>query len=592
MQKEIDVFISYSRKDYVDDNHNPIKGNVISELKNRFQENGISFWIDDEGIYSGNAFAQIIARNIKRCKIFVFVSSQNSNDSSWTCNEIATAAEYKKVIIPLRIDHSSYHEDIVLYLAKLDYISYHINKDTGLKRLIDSILGYKQEWENERIAAARIQEEKERKEQEEEEKRRRAILEEQDKKEQERLATIALEKKRQEEELTMILNQVSELEKTESELESQKDEYDKEKKKIEREILLIRKQLEHLDTRRIIIESQLIEKSSDVIKEDTQSNKDDINRNTNEFSANIIKTLFCKTHKSLIKLKARFWRESSRKTSIIIQSFAGISVLVAIVLLCSRYYPYNPDNPHVDPDTLINHIPDSIQADSVLISNIIPVEDDSVYGIETLDKINWENMNFRTLDNVKHLHKVTFALMLCTSGKNDYSGETYEYNRTEANKHGIYFASYHLLNTNSKWRYATGERQANNYISHVRELHSKELPPVLSIIDDIKKGDEMIAKKRCLDWLRIVSEHYKMKPIVFVKKSIYEDHVKHWKLDNVIWMPTANTNIDCIKFQKLHYKKIQLYNDTIAQDSIPRSGCLSVYKGTYKDFIDTYGQQK
>ena len=82
MQKEIDVFISYSRKDYIDNTHTPLKGNVITELKNRFLEKGISFWIDEEGIYSGDAFAQIIARNIKKCKIFVFVSSINSNNSS------------------------------------------------------------------------------------------------------------------------------------------------------------------------------------------------------------------------------------------------------------------------------------------------------------------------------------------------------------------------------------------------------------------------------------------------------------------------------------------------------------------------------
>ena len=82
MQKEIDVFISYSRKDYIDNTRTPLKGNVITELKNRFLEKGISFWIDEEGIYSGDAFAQIIARNIKKCKIFVFVSSINSNNSS------------------------------------------------------------------------------------------------------------------------------------------------------------------------------------------------------------------------------------------------------------------------------------------------------------------------------------------------------------------------------------------------------------------------------------------------------------------------------------------------------------------------------
>ena len=34
-----DVFISYSRKDYVDINENIIKGNVISRIKELFKEN-------------------------------------------------------------------------------------------------------------------------------------------------------------------------------------------------------------------------------------------------------------------------------------------------------------------------------------------------------------------------------------------------------------------------------------------------------------------------------------------------------------------------------------------------------------------------
>ena len=90
MDKDIDVFISYSRKDYVDERQIPIEGNIISVLRELFSSNGISFWLDEDGIYSGDAFAQVLARNIKRCKILLFVSSKNSNRSSSTCNEIAT----------------------------------------------------------------------------------------------------------------------------------------------------------------------------------------------------------------------------------------------------------------------------------------------------------------------------------------------------------------------------------------------------------------------------------------------------------------------------------------------------------------------
>lgn len=123
MMGKYDVFISYSRKDYKDENNNIIEGNAISKLKNTLKKNNISFWFDEDGIYSGDAFAPVIAKNIRSAKIFIFVSSENSNKSEWTGNEIATAHEFKKKIIPFRIDDSTYNESVILYIAKLDYIN-------------------------------------------------------------------------------------------------------------------------------------------------------------------------------------------------------------------------------------------------------------------------------------------------------------------------------------------------------------------------------------------------------------------------------------------------------------------------------------
>ena len=584
MQKAIDVFISYSRKDYTDNTHTPLKGNVITELKNKFLEKGITFWIDEDGIYSGAAFAQIIARNIKKCKIFVFVSSANSNNSAWTSNEIATAVEYKKVIIPLRIDDSAYHEDIVLYLAKFDYIEYYLDKGKGIKRLIDSILIYKQEWDDKRLALLREQEEQERLEREEEDKRKRILMEEQERKEQERLAAIALEKKRREEELTMILNQIFELEKTESELESKIDEIEKEKKVVEREITLIHKRLNHLETRRSVIESQLT--ANDVTSEkEGRDHNDMVLKEEGKIKIfDNIRMLLTKLYERGKKISVR--DRGSRKVLILIFSSVIVLFLCLGIWLISNNREIQTNNNEIETNVTENTSPSySITKPD----SIIPVEKDSVYGIETIDKINWKNLHVSLSDNDGQLHKVSFALMLCTSGKNDYYGEIYEYNRAKANENGIYFASYHLLNVKSTWKTATGERQAQNYISRVGKLYERELPPVLSI-PVIEKEDAEIARERCTEWLEKVTEHYGIKPIVFVGQSIYEDYVKNWNLDNVIWMPTAKPDVSSIKFQKLHYRKVRFYNETIAQENKAVGGRLSVYLGTYKDFINRYGE--
>ena len=156
-----DVFISYSRKDYVDEaTKQVIPGNIVSQIKEMLDANGISYWFDEEGIYSGDAFAPLIAKNIKSAKIFLFISSENSNASEWTSNEIATAHAYKKKIIPFRYDDSIYNDSVIIYIAKLDYIEYKSNPSKALSRLLSSIQVY-------------LKSEKEREEKEKESEERR-----------------------------------------------------------------------------------------------------------------------------------------------------------------------------------------------------------------------------------------------------------------------------------------------------------------------------------------------------------------------------------------------------------------------------------
>lgn len=165
-----DVFISYSRRDYQDENNQVIPGNIVSQIKDLFDANNISYWFDEDGVFSGDAFAPIIARNIKSSSIFLFISSESSNRSEWTSNEIATAHTYKKKIIPFKYDDSIYNDSVIIYIARLDYIDYPTHPDKALQRLLVSVQTY-------------LQEEKAKKEREriEEERRRKAEISRQEK---------------------------------------------------------------------------------------------------------------------------------------------------------------------------------------------------------------------------------------------------------------------------------------------------------------------------------------------------------------------------------------------------------------------------
>ena len=142
-----DVFISYSRKDYVDEHGNIIPGNIISQIKDSFQNAGIHYWFDEEGIYSGDKYMEKLADAIFASTAFVFISSVNSNASEWTAGEIGTAHLYKKKIIPFRLDDSPFARSIIVKIAHLDYIDCNPNPDKAMKDLVGSVLAAKDEEE-------------------------------------------------------------------------------------------------------------------------------------------------------------------------------------------------------------------------------------------------------------------------------------------------------------------------------------------------------------------------------------------------------------------------------------------------------------
>lgn len=141
-QTQYDVFISYSRKDYMDEHKNVIPGNEVSKIKDALAKAEISYWFDEEGIYSGDDFVDKIVTNIKASKVFVFLATQNANTAEWTPKEIATASELGKYIIPVRIDNSPYNEKVLFRIADLSFISYNGNPEKGIKKLINSIKAY------------------------------------------------------------------------------------------------------------------------------------------------------------------------------------------------------------------------------------------------------------------------------------------------------------------------------------------------------------------------------------------------------------------------------------------------------------------
>lgn len=135
------VFISYSKRDYISEDGAIIEGCPIARILTALSEAGIAYWIDREGLEAGVTYAEKIAKNIKDCEVFLFVSTKNSNASEWTLREISSAISFGKKIIPVRIDHSEYAEPVALYLSSVQYIDWlELGPSESIRRIVAKIM--------------------------------------------------------------------------------------------------------------------------------------------------------------------------------------------------------------------------------------------------------------------------------------------------------------------------------------------------------------------------------------------------------------------------------------------------------------------
>lgn len=570
---KLDVFISYSRKDYVDNNKNVIPENIVSKIKEIFKENNISFWFDEEGIYSGDAFAPVIARNIRESKVFLFISSKHSNASEWTSDEVATAREFKKKIIPFRYDDSTYNEDIVLYLAKLDFISYAANEHKALLKLVSTISDYKHELElkeQEEELIKHLQEEKVQRLKEEQNREKRKQEEEEERK---RIEALATAKQKKEEKLNSLEVQILDLEEKEAKLLTEKIEAESKVKKIDSYLISLRNKKTMIISQRDYVRSELVGINNDEY----------VNAEENEHENSIEdKTTTVSQEKKVIKTGTdQLFKKLLTKRCIIIYT---VIIIMVVGYLNKSGGTTSETSQVVDTvhiDSISSEIPFTLNEIQLPLS-IADKKSDDVYGIETLDRLNWNNLCV-ILKNDSVIHPVSFALLRATTGKNDYSGPDYDYNYNEARKNNIRVASYHFLNINPKWKTASGKVQANNFISHAN-MKKGDLPPVLSvqgINDEIKE----IAIMRCKEWLSEIEKHYGIKPILFVGEADYNDYFRGLHLSNEVWVPAVNKVSDKMRFQKKHYSQVIFYNGPDSHETSSKDGRLSLFYGTHDDFV-------
>lgn len=133
------VFVSYSRKDYLDKDNMPITGSAVEKIVSTLKQHEIEVWIDIQDHYAGENFPKKLAKQIRGADIILFISSLHSNESDWVEKEINYAYLHKKNIIPVRIDDTLFNENFDILLAGIDYIDFFKNEEKSIEEIIQLI---------------------------------------------------------------------------------------------------------------------------------------------------------------------------------------------------------------------------------------------------------------------------------------------------------------------------------------------------------------------------------------------------------------------------------------------------------------------
>ena len=145
MDNKYDIYICYSKKDI----------EYARAITRIIESGGYSCFVDYNGIYSGDDFVIRIKDAIERCSIFVFLFSENTNQSRWALRELSMAIGLRKTVLPIQIDDSSAAR-IEFMLGNLQRLKY-VNLPGFENELLESIASILGENNHETITAEQRQ---------------------------------------------------------------------------------------------------------------------------------------------------------------------------------------------------------------------------------------------------------------------------------------------------------------------------------------------------------------------------------------------------------------------------------------------------
>lgn len=152
--------------------------------------------------------------------------------------------------------------------------------------------------------------------------------------------------------------------------------------------------------------------------------------------------------------------------------------------------------------------------------------DDQTYcfGIDVSQyqgEINWDELMLTK-------HPLRFVIVRSTMGSNGVDAQFVK-NWTEAKRVGLKRGVYHFYRP-----FQNSTDQANNFIANVR-LNADDFPPVLDVERMSPFGEDNL-RQGVRNWLKIIENHYGVKPIVYTGRHFYERHLKGYVNEYPLWV--------------------------------------------------------
>jgi hypothetical protein len=107
-----DVFISYSSKDK----------DIADLICEAMERAGLLCWIAPRNVTPGSKYAREIIAAIEACQVMFLIFSESANKSEHIENEIDTAFNKGKIIVPFKITDTEMSEELQYYLRKKHWI--------------------------------------------------------------------------------------------------------------------------------------------------------------------------------------------------------------------------------------------------------------------------------------------------------------------------------------------------------------------------------------------------------------------------------------------------------------------------------------